>query len=238
MNDLLTSSGRVSSTAPPVDPEAIAQLRAALHGQVITAAEADYDRARAVWNGMIDRYPALIVSCATVDDVVTALHFARQHQLLIAVRGGGHSVAGLSTCDGGMVIDLSPLKEIAVDPEERLAHAGAGVTWGELDAAMQTYGLATPGGVFSRTGIAGLTLGRFQRRHSVCRGAAALGCRLPGWHALLLEVAQPDASRRRGDRSPCRPRAPAALATDHDRPLACWRRGQAGERGEQRIPRP
>jgi FAD/FMN-containing dehydrogenase len=156
----MTFASQTSATTTPIrDPSAVTVLGETLSGRVLTAADPDYDRARAVWNGMIDRYPALVVSCATVADVVAAVNFARAHDLIVAVRGGGHSVAGFSTCDGGMVIDCSPLEEIAIDPEARLAHAGAGVTWGELDAATQRYGLATPGGVFSRTGIAGLTLG-------------------------------------------------------------------------------
>ena len=134
-------------------------LREAITGSVITPGDPDYDQARAVWNGMIDRYPALVARCATAGDVIAAVAFASAHDLPVAVRGGGHSVAGHSTCDGGIVIDLSPMKQIDVDPEARVARAGAGVTWGELDAVTQQYGLATPGGVFSRTGIAGLTLG-------------------------------------------------------------------------------
>src|SRR5688500_11813411 len=142
-----------------LNPGAIATLREALTGSVTTPADPDYDQARAVWNGMVDRYPALVAHCATAGDVIAAVVFAAAHDLLVAVRGGGHSVAGHSTCDGGIVIDLSPMKQIDVDAEARVASAGGGVTWGELDEATQQYGLATPGGVFSRTGIAGLTLG-------------------------------------------------------------------------------
>jgi FAD/FMN-containing dehydrogenase len=160
MNETMTTV----STAPPpmahgLDDDAITALRETLSGRLITPADPDYDRARAVWNGMIDRYPALIASCATTADVVAALRFARVHDLLVAVRGGGHSAAGHSTCDGGMVIDCSPLESLEVDADARIASAGAGVTWGEMDAATQPFGLAAPGGVFSRTGIAGLTLG-------------------------------------------------------------------------------
>ncbi len=149
-----------SSTAPhSIDPGDIATLKLTIQGSVTTSDDTDYPRLRAVWNGMIDCYPALIVSCSAVDDVAAALEFAQTHSLLVAVRCGGHSVAGHSTCNGGIVIDLSPMKSIEVDPVARIAHAGGGVNWGELDAATQRYGLATPGGVFSRTGIAGLTLG-------------------------------------------------------------------------------
>jgi FAD/FMN-containing dehydrogenase len=148
-----------TTTSRSLAPDAITGLREALTGSVITPDDLGYDQARAVWNGMIDRYPALVVSCATTGDVIAAIAFARAHDLPVAVRGGGHSVAGHSTCDGGIVIDLAPMKEIDHDPQARVAHAGAGVTWGELDAVTQRDGLAAPGGVFSRTGIAGLTLG-------------------------------------------------------------------------------
>ncbi len=148
-----------AATSRTFDPGVIANLREALTGSVVIPSDPEYDHARAVWNGMIDRYPALVARCATAGDVIAAVAFALAHDLPVAVRGGGHSVAGHSTCDGGIVIDLSPMKQIDVDPNARIARAGAGVTWGELDSATQEYGLATPGGVFSRTGIAGLTLG-------------------------------------------------------------------------------
>jgi FAD/FMN-containing dehydrogenase len=119
----------------------------------------EYDQARKVWNGAIDRRPALIARCADASDVSTALRLARERDLEVAVRGGGHGVAGLAVNDGGLVIDLSPMKGIAVDPERRTARAGAGVLWGELDAAAQAHGLATVGGIVTHTGIAGLTLG-------------------------------------------------------------------------------
>ncbi|MBX3085685.1 MAG: FAD-binding oxidoreductase [Anaerolineae bacterium] len=128
-------------------------------GQLIRPGEESYDSTRAVWNGMIDRRPALITRCTNVLDVVAAVNLAREHDLPLAVRGGGHNVAGYGTCDGGLVIDLGLMKDIQVDPIARTALAQGGVTWGELDAATQLYGLATPGGVVSDTGIAGLTLG-------------------------------------------------------------------------------
>ncbi|MEM7114962.1 MAG: FAD-binding oxidoreductase [Chloroflexota bacterium] len=142
-----------------VSETAVMALAAALDGRLIRPGDADYDEARAVWNGMIDRYPALIAHCTTVYDVVTAVNFAREQKMPVAVRGGGHNVAGHATIDDGLVIDLAGLKQIEVNVEGETAVDGGGVTWGELDAATQPFGLATPGGVFSDTGIAGLTLG-------------------------------------------------------------------------------
>jgi FAD/FMN-containing dehydrogenase len=156
-----------------LDPEVIASLRGALTGDASTPADPAYERLRAVWNGMIDQRPAVVASCATTADVIAAVAFARRHDLPIAVRGGGHSVSGHSTCDDGIVIDLTPMKAIEVDPTARIVHAGAGVTWGELDAVTQEHGLATPGGLFSRTGIAGLTLGG---GYGWLRGSHGLAC--------------------------------------------------------------
>lgn len=140
-------------------PLALDALYGQFRGQIILPGDADYDTARKVWNGMIDRYPRLIVRPLDTQDVRAALVFARENDLLISVRGGGHNVAGHATNDDGIVIDLSAMKQISVDPTSQTARAGGGVTWGELDAATQVYGLAAPGGVFSKTGIAGLTLG-------------------------------------------------------------------------------
>ena len=134
-------------------------LRASFHGQLLGRDSDGYDQARRVWNGNIDKYPALIARCADASDVVTALRYAREHEMLIAVRGGGHNVAGLSTCDDGIVIDLGPMKGVRVDPAARTAVAGPGVIWREFDEATQQVGLATPGGTVSDTGLAGLTLG-------------------------------------------------------------------------------
>lgn len=126
---------------------------------LITRADTGYDEARAVFNGMIDRYPAVIAQCGSPRDVASALALARREGLDVAVRAGGHSVAGMSVNDGGMVIDVRPMKDITVDPEGQTATAGAGVTWAEFDAATQQHGLATTGGRVSSTGIAGFTLG-------------------------------------------------------------------------------
>jgi FAD/FMN-containing dehydrogenase len=130
-----------------------------LRGELLRSADAGYDAARKVWNAMIDKHPALIVRCTGVADVITAVNFARTHNLLIAVRGGGHNVAGNAVCDGGLMIDLSRMKGMRVDPVHRTARAEPGLTWGEFDRETQAFGLATPGGIISTTGIAGLTLG-------------------------------------------------------------------------------
>jgi FAD/FMN-containing dehydrogenase len=130
-----------------------------IRGPVIGPADDGYDAARAIWNGAIDRRPACIARCTGVADVVAAVRFAREHDLLVAVRSGGHGVGGHAVCDGGLVIDLSPMKGIRVDPAARIARAEAGVLWGELDRETQLHGLATVGGIVTHTGIAGLTLG-------------------------------------------------------------------------------
>jgi FAD/FMN-containing dehydrogenase len=139
-----------------VDLDSLARV---LEGKVVRPADPAYDEARKVWNGAIDRRPGAIVRCAEVSDVVTAVRFARERELLVAVRGGGHGVGGHAVCDGGLVIDLSPMKAVEVDPSRRTARAAAGVLWGEFDAATQAFGLATTGGVVTHTGVAGLTLG-------------------------------------------------------------------------------
>lgn len=137
----------------------IGDLENKIRGQVILPQDPEYNEARAVWNGMIDRYPAIIVRCSCVEDIVQSIQTAQALDMIVSVRGGGHNVAGHATNDGGIVIDLSAMKKIDVDAENGTASAEGGVTWGELDAATQVHGLATPGGVYSKTGIAGLTLG-------------------------------------------------------------------------------
>jgi FAD/FMN-containing dehydrogenase len=135
------------------------RLRDSIRGPVIAPDDADYDAARAIWNGAIDRRPACIARCTGVADVVASIRFAQERDLSVAVRSGGHGVGGHALCDGGLVIDLSPMKGIRVDPAARTARAEAGVLWGELDRETQLHGLATVGGIVTHTGIAGLTLG-------------------------------------------------------------------------------
>ncbi|SCK55015.1 FAD-binding oxidoreductase [Streptomyces sp. WMMB 322] len=135
------------------------QLRDSLRGEVIDRGHPGYDEARAVWNGLIDRRPAVIARCRGTADVVGTVRAAREHRPVVSVRGGGHQVAGSAVCDDGLVIDLSRMRGVHVDPAARTARAQAGVTWGELDSETQLHGLAAPGGEISVTGIAGLTLG-------------------------------------------------------------------------------
>jgi FAD/FMN-containing dehydrogenase len=134
-------------------------LRGSFRGELLLPSSPGYDAARRIWNGAIDRHPACIAHCRGVADVVTAVRFARARDLVVAVRSGGHGVAGHAVCDGGLVIDLSLMKGIRVDPQARTARAQAGVLWGELDRETQLHGLATVGGIVTHTGIAGLTLG-------------------------------------------------------------------------------
>lgn len=135
------------------------QLEAALQGRLIRPTDADYDEARAVWNGMIDHYPALIARCKTVADVIETIHFAREHKFPVSVRGGGHNVAGSAIVENGVVIDLSDMNSVYVDPRARIARVEGGARLRDLDRATQPYGLAVPAGVMSDTGIGGLTLG-------------------------------------------------------------------------------
>ena len=141
------------------DTHTIGVLRDSLAGQVITPADSEYEECRKVFNGMHDRRPSVIARCASTGDVVAAVNFARDNRLDVAVRSGGHSVAGLSVCDDGIVIDLAGLKQIEVNPTTRTARAGGGVLWGEFDAATQQHGLHTPGGRVTTTGVGGFTTG-------------------------------------------------------------------------------
>ena len=137
----------------------IEQLRGRVGGEVVTPGDAAYDEARRVWNGMVDCHPALVVRCASTADVAAAVDFGREHDLIVSVRGGGHSTPGYSTCDDGIVIDLSPMNRADVDLGARTAKAQGGATWADLDGAAQAHGLAVTGGRVSDTGVGGLALG-------------------------------------------------------------------------------
>lgn len=137
----------------------VRDLRAVLRGDVIDRDHPVYDQARRVWNGLVDRRPAVMARCLDTTDVVEAIRIARQYRPLVSIRGGGHQVAGTAVCDDGLVVDLSRMKAIEVDADRRTASAQPGVLWGELDRTTQAFGLATPGGEVSLTGVAGLTLG-------------------------------------------------------------------------------
>jgi len=130
-----------------------------LRGALILPGDQAYDQARRVWNGMIDKRPLAIARAAGVADVMAVVHFARKHNLLLAVRGGGHNVAGSATCDGGIVLDLGAMNSVHVDPVRRAARVEGGATWRDFDHQTQAFGLATPGGLVSTTGVGGLTLG-------------------------------------------------------------------------------
>ena len=152
--------------------QAIDQLHANFHGELIRPGELAYDRARHVRNGLIDRYPALIARCAGTADVIAAVTFAREHDLLLSIRGGSHNVSGAATNDGGIVVDLSLMRGVWVDPATRTARVQGGATWGDVDRETQLFGLATPGGVVSTTGVGGLTLhggwGWLRRAYGYC----------------------------------------------------------------------
>jgi FAD/FMN-containing dehydrogenase len=142
-----------------VDSASVEEFAASLRGELLQPGDVGYDPARSIWNAMIDRRPALIARCFGVADVRCAVDFAREHGLLTAVRGGGHNIAGNAVCDGGLMIDLSPMKSVRIDAQARLAHVEPGATLGDFDHEAQAFGLAAPVGINSTTGVAGLTLG-------------------------------------------------------------------------------
>jgi FAD/FMN-containing dehydrogenase len=154
-----------------LDTAALDSLKANLRGQLLTPGAPGYDQARTVWNAMIDRRPALVIKCAGVSDIQQAVNFARTHHLLTAVKGGGHNIAGSAVCDGGLLIDLSGMRSVRIDPVARVAHVEPGATLGDFDNEAQVFGLATPLGINSTTGVAGLTLGAgfgwFSRKHGM-----------------------------------------------------------------------
>jgi FAD/FMN-containing dehydrogenase len=139
--------------------DAITKLKGTVRGGVIRPEDKNYDEACKVYNGMIDKRPRLIVRCADVADVICSVNFAREHDVLLAIRGGGHNAGGLGTCDDGLVIDMSGIKYTRIDPTTRTAMVGGGCTWGDVDHATHAFGLATPSGILSTTGVGGLTLG-------------------------------------------------------------------------------
>src|SRR6266536_4531097 len=154
-----------------LDAEALQGFVEGVRGAVLRPGDQGYDDARAIWNGLIDRRPELIVQCTGTADVVDAVNFAREQNLLLSVKGGGHNVAGNAVNDGGLVIDLSLMNGVRVDPSTQTVRAQGGATWGDLDRETQLFGLAVPGGVVSTTGIAGLTLhvgvGHLRRKHGL-----------------------------------------------------------------------
>lgn len=182
---LAAEASALSSSTPPTDLPAIgrrgqqlvvrgrdiADLRGQLRGQVLLRGDPGYEVSRRIWNGSFDRYPALVARCAAPSDIVQALNFAREHDLLVAVRGGGHSMSGQSVCDGGMQIDLSPMQSVRVDPGARTARVEPGTPLGAFDREALFFGLATTAGTVSHTGVAGLTLGggfgRLCRRYAL-----------------------------------------------------------------------
>src|SRR5580704_4138883 len=147
------------------------ELSGHFKGEIIGPDHAEYEQARRVWNAMIDRRPGLILRCTSTQDVVAAVNVAREHGLPPSVRCGGHNVAGKAMSDGGLTIDLSGLREVTVDPERKLVHAGGGCRLGDVDAATAPYGLVVPAGIMSETGVAGLALGGgigwFSRKHGL-----------------------------------------------------------------------
>jgi FAD/FMN-containing dehydrogenase len=149
----------VKTNGRALDERTVARLRTQMRGSVLTPEDDGYDSARRIWNAMIDRRPGVIAQCANPADVQTAVTFARENDLVLSIRGGGHNIAGLALCDGGLTIDLSPMKAMKVDAGAATVNAQAGLTWGEFDRETQQHGLATTGGAVSTTGIAGLTLG-------------------------------------------------------------------------------
>jgi len=142
-----------------LDNQKIQSFKSSLRGQLIGPSDADYDNARKVHNGMIDRRPRLIARCADVADVMAAVRFGRDNEMLVSIRSGGHNAAGLGVCDDGLVIDLSPMRYTHVDPKTGTVRAGSGCTWADIDHATHAFGLAVPSGIIPRTGVGGLTLG-------------------------------------------------------------------------------
>ncbi|HEX2126351.1 MAG TPA: FAD-binding oxidoreductase [Thermoleophilaceae bacterium] len=164
------SVDEIQATAA-IEPSEFDGLRARFRGALLRPGEEGYDDARRIWNGAIDRHPALIARCAGGDDVAEAVRFAREHDMRVSVRGGGHSIAGHSVCEGGLVIDLSLMRSVRVDPGRKVARVAGGALWSDVDRACASHGLATTGGIISHTGVGGLTLGgglgHLMRKHGL-----------------------------------------------------------------------
>src|SRR4029077_2527665 len=142
-----------------LNEDAVADFKGNLRGRLIEPSDNDYDEARKVYNGMIHKKPRLIARCVDVADVIDSVNFARENDLLLAIRSGGHNAGGLGVCDDGLVIDLSPIKYTRIDPAARTVTVGGGCTWGDVDHATHVFGMATPSGIISTTGVVGLSLG-------------------------------------------------------------------------------
>ena len=204
--------------SPQLNNSGLRALDADFEGELIVPDDESYEQARKVWNGVVDCRPALIARCKTPADVARAIRYARDNDLPLAIRSGGHSVAGFSMCDDGVVADLSLMKDIAVDPEARRVRAGAGVLLAELDAATQEFGLIVPTGQVSHTGIAGADA---RRRHRMADPQVRAGARPPSLRRSH--------HGRRGDRHRERGREPRSLLG------ASWRRRELRRRYDVRI---
>src|SRR5215218_9053075 len=148
-----------TASTTPLDPAAVRELEAAFRGRLVLPGDPEYDAQRRVWNGSIERRPALVAGCTSADDVIAALRCARRSGLPVAVRSGGHSFPGHSVADDALVVDLRPMHRVEVDPDRRVARVQAGVLLGEVDRETHGHGLAIPAGIVTHTGLAGLTLG-------------------------------------------------------------------------------
>jgi len=149
-----------------MDQQAVIQFRSQLRGELIEPKDAAYEEARKVYNAMISRKPALIAKCADVADVIAAIQFGQQHGVKVSIRGGGHNAGGLGVCDDGLVIDLSRIKYVLVDPATKTVRVGGGCTWGDVDHATHVFGLAVPSGIISTTGVV-------PRKIRICSGRFA-----------------------------------------------------------------
>jgi FAD/FMN-containing dehydrogenase len=143
----------------PLSEDSVRDLKAKLRGRIIEPTDSDYDEARKVYNAMIDKKPRLIARCVDVADVISCVNFARENEMLLAIRGGGHNAGGLGIANDALVIDLAPIKYVRVDPKAQTVNVGGGCTWGDVDHATHAFGMAVPSGVISTTGVGGLTLG-------------------------------------------------------------------------------